>query len=243
MSLVYQPIIDIRTGETTGYEALARWQSRYLGKLLPQDFIYKMEENGLIDQLTCRVIEQVINKLGKTHTIPEHAYISLNISRCSLLNWSFVLKLAAFAQRFPKYVKKIVLEVSEQGIFTSPQYTRMAQHLKIIRSLGFKLAIDDFGSGNAGLNQLRQGLFDVIKIDKLFVHGAEYSQHQSRLLQDVIALAAKYAKCVIVEGVETSAQLTIIGNSGANYVQGYHFSRPESLVGISEIFSIHYPVE
>jgi len=234
--VVYQPIIELATGRMTSVEALVRWQHPTLGTVSPSEFIPVAEESGLIVPLGQWVLQEACHMLARWREqdpdgAPQH--VSVNISRAELALGDRLLmrvrQTLAMTQLPPESLQ---LEVTEREVMRDPDAT-LALMCRL-RELGVRLAMDDFGTGTSSLACLRQYPFDVIKIDRSFVHDLAADVDVLAVIHATITLVENLGKASVAEGVEEPAQVAVLQSLGCRYAQGYYFSRPvaaENLMG------------
>lgn len=236
LSLVYQPIIELETGRMASVEALLRWNHPTLGDVSPAEFIPVAEETGLIVALGQWVLQEACATLATwREQEPERAprMISVNISRAELALGERLLtriRETLHAARLP--AECLQLEVTEREVMRDP--TASLQLMRDLRGLGVSLAMDDFGTGTSSLGCLRDYPFDVIKIDRSFVHDLAANSDVMAVIHATITLVENLGKSSVAEGVEDAAQVAILQALGCRYAQGYYFSRP---VAPSVLFS------
>jgi EAL domain-containing protein (putative c-di-GMP-specific phosphodiesterase class I)/FixJ family two-component response regulator len=223
--LHYQPQIDILTGNVTGLEALVRWKHPERGLIFPGDFIARLEELGLIDQLSWLVfnrglaeISKFADKSGITPTL------SINVSALSLNDLKFPDTLAALIAAHGLSPQRIVLEITESGLIQN--LTHSLDVLARLRMKQMQLSIDDFGTGYSMMQQLRNIPATELKIDKSFVGNMHCTESDRVMVQKTIEIGHELGMKVVAEGVETEAQLDFLRVNGCDIAQGYLFSRP-----------------
>ncbi len=237
IELYLQPIVDIDNNQVVGSEALVRWNHPTQGRISPEVFIPLAENLGVIDSLTEKMLFMVADFLHANPSYQESKYVSVNVSRISLIDGHFLDSLTQFAEQYPHFVDSILLEVTESIDLDKQQLNSALNNLTCIRALGFKLAIDDFGTGYSGLNFIRLHSFQVMKIDQVFIKSLYSESNITPVLVSMIQLAKELNMKVIAEGVETEQQIEILRGLGVSYIQGYYYSypvRPEALLKISE---------
>lgn len=229
-SLVYQPIFDLHSGRMTSVEALARWTHPELGTVSPAEFIPVAEESGLITMLGRWVLNEACGQLAAWRarspgTAPQT--ISVNISRAELALGERLLEkvhAALWSSGLPPQC--LQLEVTERDVMVDPAATLSLMHA--LRDMGVKLAMDDFGTGTSSLGYLRDYPFDVIKLDRSFVHDVTVNGDVLAILDAAVRLVQDLGKTSVAEGVETPQQLAILKSLGCHMGQGYYFSEPLS---------------
>lgn len=237
IELYLQPIVDINNNAVVGSEALVRWNHPTQGQISPDIFIPLAEKLGVIDLLTEKMMSMVAQFLQENPRYQESKYVSVNVSRISLIDSLFLNNLKKFAKRHPLLVDRILLEVTENLDFDQQQLNTALSNLVSIQKLGFQLAIDDFGTGYSGLNFIRLHSFQVMKIDQVFIKSLHSESSITPVLVSMIQLAKELNMKVIAEGVETEQQIALLRKLGVSYIQGYYYSypiKPEALLKLSE---------
>ncbi|MBR3770727.1 MAG: EAL domain-containing protein, partial [Clostridium sp.] len=221
--IVVQPKYDPATGKIVGGETLVRWQHPEKGIISPGVFIKIFERDGFIIQVdhyvweeTCRFQAQLKEK--GIQTVP----ISINVSRAHFYRRDLRQKLKELIQKYNLETKDIELEITES--ICGEDYENIYDIIQELQEDGFKIAMDDFGSGYSYLNMLKEMPLDIIKMDLRFLDGEE--KKSSLILKALIEMAQTMGLKVVVEGVEILAQVEFLKQFNDCYVQGYYFSRP-----------------
>ena len=219
-----QPQVNAK-GELYGAEALVRWQHAQRGLLSPAMFIDVLEKAGLIYKLDRYIWESAAQKLKEWKDKgAEQYHISVNIST---KDFYFVDIYEIFTGLIEKYdirPDRLNLEITETALMSD--FDKNMEILKQLQEYGFKIEIDDFGSGYSSLNMLKDISADVLKIDMGFLRASENEAKGMDILECIIVLAGKLGMDVITEGVEMEKQLTMLSNMGCGIFQGYYFSKP-----------------
>jgi len=230
ISLVYQPIVELETGRMTSVEALARWQHPVLGNVSPAEFIPVAEESGLIAPLGQWVLQEACRALAVwRQESPTRApqSISINISRAELaLGDRLLARVRSALEETGLPASCLQLEVTEREVMRDPHTTLRLMHA--LRDMGVRLAMDDFGTGTSSLGCLRDYPFDVIKIDRSFVHDISGNADVLAVIHATITLVENLGKMSVAEGVERREQVAVLQSLGCHYAQGYFFSKPLS---------------
>ena len=227
LSMNYQPLVALDTGELMGVEALLRWNHSEYGLIPPNKFIPIAEESGLIMPITVWILQETTNQLAKWQKIGrtyKDLVMSVNISGKHLSNDDLlddVENALAISKISPHTLK---LEITESAAMENAEHT--INVLNRLKQLGVQLSIDDFGTGYSSLSYLHRLPFDTLKIDRSFVYSVGESGENSEILQTIVSLAKNLRKKLIAEGIETAAQLSLLQNLGCDYGQGYLMSRP-----------------
>ena len=218
-------------------EALVRWNSPKLGFVNPADFIPLFEHNGLIEELDRYVFVEVANIIHELQGIfKENALsISVNLSRIDFYDPAIVEKMKQTIKDFGITTSDISVEITESA------YTKDTEQLigKIneLRGAGFKVEIDDFGSGYSTLNMLTKIPFDVLKIDMVFMKNFNSSDGIKPIIKAIVDIARSLNAQIVCEGVETRAQYEFLKQLKVDYVQGYYLSRPLPYSGFKALLT------
>ncbi|NOH62623.1 EAL domain-containing protein [Vibrio sp. RE88] len=222
----YQPIIDADSHKAIGCEALLRWNDPKRGFVSPGIFIPLAEKLNLINRLTYYVFNQVVDFIAKNENVLIGKYVSINISRKTLIAPRLIRIVKQFQKAHPHVLKKLVFEITENGEYTDEELELAKNHIQELCRAGIRIAVDDFGTGYSGLNFVSQLPFEIMKIDRVFVKNLDKQQTTKPVLESMLNLARSRNMTVIVEGVETDIQLQILLDMGFLYIQGFLFSRP-----------------
>ncbi|MET3856236.1 MULTISPECIES: EAL domain-containing protein [unclassified Rhizobium] len=229
LTLAYQPLIDAETYEMNGVEALVRWNRPGFGPISPDVFIPVAETSGLIEALGLFVLRKACETAKQW---PE-LRISVNVSPGQFRNPAFTDYVRYVLKQTEIEASRVTLEITEGYMIQNPQRTR--QSIERLKTLGVKVALDDFGSGFSSIGYLRQFGFDRIKIDRSLVDGVTESESQREMLQATVALARSLNIPVTAEGIETEAQAVAVRLFGCDSLQGYYFSKPVPADKISDM--------
>lgn len=234
--LLYQPKMDLVSGEITGMEALIRWNNKELGNIPPARFIPLAEETGLITQIGEWVIRTACaqavawQKAGLGNLL-----MSVNLSTRQFMQKDLAESIAAILEKTGLEAKYLELELTESLIMSDIDNSLKILHK--IKQLGVKLSIDDFGTGYSSLSYLRNLPLDTLKIDKSFTDDIVMHTDQAPIVASIIALARNLKLKVIAEGVESHEQVMYLASHGCNEIQGYYLSRPEPVKFIENMLT------
>lgn len=221
LEIHYQPLVNVLTGQISGFEALSRWMDPHRGFVPPSTFIPLAEEIGLIDHIGERVLRRAC---AEAVNWPEHIAVAVNLSPAQFLGGRLIsaVKDALDASGLPP--SRLELEITE-SIFLRNSESNLAL-LGELGELGVRISMDDFGTGYSSLSYLRSFPFDKIKIDKSFIRDLSTSDSSVAIVRAVCGLARSFGASTTAEGVETDDQLARIGAEGCTEVQGYIFGKP-----------------
>jgi diguanylate cyclase (GGDEF)-like protein/PAS domain S-box-containing protein len=224
--LHYQPIVDNRTRQIVGFEALVRWQNPRRGLMLPVDFITIAEEIGLIVPMGWQILEFAIQQVShwEKQNPDYRASLSINCSMKQFFQANFWHEFKERIQTSGIKPNNICVEVTESILAENPE--SISRILGEIRNLGVKIAIDDFGTGYSSLAYLHRLPLDIVKIDRSFVSSMMTSKESMQIVKTIIELARSLQLKVTAEGVEHEEQYRILKELGCEFSQGYYWSRP-----------------
>jgi diguanylate cyclase len=223
LRLYFQPKIDLRTREVYGAEALVRWQHPELGLLPPAEFVDAIEQAGGIAHLTRWVLKAAVARCAAWRDQGVTLGVAVNISVDDLTDEYLPYYLLDLLQKNRLAAAQLTLEVTESAIMHNVHKSLAV--VNCIHELGFRLAVDDFGTGHSALAQLKRLPVDELKIDKSFVIGREDQKDQA-ILRATIDLAHKLGLTVVAEGVEDDVALERLAAMGCEHAQGYGIARP-----------------
>ena len=221
LSLHFQPIVNVGTGRLVGFEALARWHNSELGNVPPDLFISVAERTELIGTITQVLLRKA---LAAAASWPEDLILSFNLSMRDLVSHATILQIVSIIRGSGIEPRRIIIELTETALMQD--YDQVQESLGILRSMGLKVALDDFGSGQSSLSYVHQLSLDKIKIDRGFVRNIATQENARNIVKTVIDLCRNLKFECVVEGVETAEQAEIIGLLGCSMMQGYYFAKP-----------------
>lgn len=221
----YQPKYDITTRKLIGAEALVRWHHREKGLLSPGMFIPIFEKNHFILQVDFYIFRCVCqfqkNRMEKGKKLFP---ISSNFSRLHLGKADFVEQLQAIAEEYQVPTEYLEIEITET--IAMEEFDCLSIAVDKMKDFGFKVSIDDFGSGYSSIQLLYKIPIDVLKLDKAFVDNRDASEMELELVDDIIGVSQKNGIKIICEGVETQEQESFVRDHNCNFVQGFLYSKP-----------------
>ncbi|MEG1965933.1 MAG: EAL domain-containing protein, partial [Oscillospiraceae bacterium] len=221
----YQIECDLKTGKPIGAEALTRWFHQEKGLIPPDEFIPIFEENGFITKLDYYVWEQTCKLIRDRIDNNQYIFpISVNVSRVDIFSPQFVELLIGLVEKYHIPPKFLRLEITETAYAENEEY--IGNIVNQLKSAGFFIEMDDFGSRYSSLNMLSAVNVDCIKLDIAFLQNIDKNPRNGCVLSFVIRLARWLGLTVIAEGVETRHQALMLREMGCDIGQGYYFSRP-----------------
>ncbi|WP_250003534.1 bifunctional diguanylate cyclase/phosphodiesterase [Actinoplanes sp. M2I2] len=223
-AVMYQPIVDLGTGEMAGVEALVRWQHPVRGLLGPYHFIEVAEESGAIVEIGRWVLRAALAEFTRLRAGTTLKYVSVNVSARQFRTPGFVDQVRAALEDSGARPEWLLLEITESLLLRDAD--QVWQDLGALRTLGVRIAIDDFGTGYSSLSYLRQMPVDVLKVDKSFIDDILGSEQQRALVDAIVTLARNFDLAVVAEGIEDEGQRAELVAMGCPYGQGYLFSKP-----------------
>ncbi len=233
LHLLYQPIVNTRSGEVTGFEALVRWTHPELGAIPPAKFIPIAEEARLIAPIGSWVLHTACREAASW---PSDIRVSVNISPEQLYDAQFLDAVVSALAQSRLAAERLELEVTE-SVFLREE-TGAGKLLEKLMALGVCLSLDDFGTGYSSLGYLSRTRFSTIKIDRSFVAGAARNQRESlAIMRAVVAMAQSLDMKTTAEGVETEGEYDLVRTLGCTSIQGYYFGRPMPVTDARALFA------
>jgi diguanylate cyclase (GGDEF)-like protein len=240
LRLQYQAVVDVKTGELIGFEALLRWHSRQLGVVMPTEFIPIAEASGIIVPIGDWVLRQACRDMALLESLLHREFVvSVNISPRQLVDDSLPRSVANALAKTGIPPSRLWLEITENILLNDSASTRNA--LNKIRNIGVKLAIDDFGIGFSSLSYITRFAVDWIKIDRSLLRNCITERNALAVFRAIVAMAHGLDMKVVAEGVETAEQLALLKDEGCDTAQGYFISQPmdaADLPGFISTFAI-----
>jgi len=224
LDLAYQPIVDLASGEATGVEALVRWTLD--GEAVPpSEFIPLAEASGLITELGAWVLERACADVA-----PLPLRVSVNVSAVQLRSTGFTAQVAGVLARTGLAPERLTLELTESVVVDD--VAAVSEVFTALRTLGVRIAVDDFGTGFSSLASLAGLPVDALKLDRSFIVAMA---EREALVAGVISLADRLGLPIVAEGIETADQLAALRRLGCGYGQGFHLGRPAPLASVASL--------
>lgn len=225
LSLVFQPIVDVLTGQMTLAEVLLRWHHPIHGLISTEQWITAAEQQGHIGRVTLWLTKQVCDILRDK--LPESASLAMNVSPLTLTDEYVTFLLSELQGIDPS---RLVIEVTETA-----QPGDVQDFVNCINKLhahGIRISLDDFGSGYSTMKYLVDMAVDFVKIDKEFVQKAPYNSNAYLVLETLVGLGHEVGAAIVMEGVETLEQSNLACDMGAQMIQGFFLSSP---IGLTDL--------
>jgi len=222
--LAYQPIFNLRSGQTTGVEALLRWRHPERGVVEPDDFIPVLEDSGMIVDVGRWVLQQACHQGAVWQAHGHQLNVSVNVSARQLETDQFIedvlsaLKTSGFDSR------SLTVEITKTAIMRN--VSTVVARLAVLKEAGVRIAIDDFGTGYSSLAYLQQFPVDTLKIDRSFISTMSDSPESSALIRTLVQLGKTLGLETLAEGIEESAQYSQLERDQCDSGQGYLYARP-----------------
>jgi EAL domain-containing protein (putative c-di-GMP-specific phosphodiesterase class I) len=224
LRLLYQPIVDLATGQVNGFEALLRWEHPMHGTIDPLRFVGIAEETGLILAIGEWVLERAyVDAARWVEQLGMPLAIGVNVSGRQLKGYGLASKVTALREQYPADVN-LVLEITESVVVRDDGES--LESLRALRDLGVQLAIDDFGTGYSSIAYLRHLPVDVLKIDRSFVREVARDTRAAALVDAITSMASALDLQLVAEGIEEVEQVATLRAMGCQLGQGYWFARP-----------------
>jgi len=231
ITVAYQPIVELSTGQIHGFEALARWTDPIFGSVPPDIFVALAEEAGLIGELGMCILQQSARQHGQWRRRYRQAdlVMSVNLSPRQLDDPHLVDQVSAVLAEHGLPPHSLQLELTESAFTAHGDST---EQLRKIRALGLPLAIDDFGSSESTIARLHTIPATTLKIDRAFLSElSDAPERSARLLRAVVAIAEALGLNTVAEGIENERDLAVVIAAGCTFGQGYLYSRPMDPAG------------
>lgn len=226
-----QPKFSISQNKIIGAEALVRWINAERGMIPPMDFVPIFEQNGFILKMDAYIWEQACKTIrGWLESGIEPLPISVNMSRKHLHNKDFIEVLNRLIEKYQIDRRYLEIEITETA-----SEEDMINGIQLLKENGYTLLMDDFGSGYSSLNTLKDTKFDVLKIDRLFLHDFIGSKRGQKIVEHVVKMTQSIGIDLIAEGVENYEQAVFLSECGCDKVQGFFYGKPMSLQDFEKI--------
>lgn len=233
--LVYQPQLNFHTGQMVGVEALLRWKHPELGFISPAEFIPIAESSGSIISIGEWVLKQACEQLAAWQQSMPYIHMSVNLSAVQVQQDNLVTMVTDIISKTDVNPNWLELELTETAMMSSPD--EHINKLHQLSKMGIKLAIDDFGVAYSSLAYLTRLPINTLKIDKSFVDNCKTSHQDRMIVRTIVQLSKNLHLTTVAEGVEDEEQREVLRQEGADFFQGYLYSKPVSPEKIEALFS------
>jgi EAL domain-containing protein (putative c-di-GMP-specific phosphodiesterase class I) len=232
--LVFQPVVNLATGETVGVEALCRWPQRDQTVTMPETFITQAETSGFIIQLGQWVLQTAAEQVRRwQQQFQTRLRLAVNLSARQFLHFNLMKQVEEALAASDLHPTDLDFEITETiAMHNAEESVGVMRQLK---SLGIGLSLDDFGTGYSSLSYLKRFPIDVLKIDKSFVRDIPEDANDLAIVSAIIAMAHALGLKIIAEGVETDGQRHFLRDCGAQFAQGFYFARPLPAAELEEV--------
>ncbi len=220
----FQPMVRISDAQVVGLEALARWRHPQRGTLLPEAFIPIAETCGLIDLLTWLMLDTAVAEAARWRAAGHRWAVSVNLSLPFLECDGVADRIAGLVECHAIEPQDVILEVTES--LATTQLAPVLGNIARLRMKGFRIAIDDYGTGYSSLQQLSRMPFTELKVDRTFVGGSPERPNLQAILGSSVQLARQLNLVSVAEGVETGSEWQLLEETGCDVAQGYLIARP-----------------
>jgi diguanylate cyclase len=231
LDLRFQPLLEISSGRIAGYEALVRWTHPERGPVSPAEFIALAEETSLIVPVGEYVLDTAIAALTalRDHGTEPLPYIAINVSARQLAEAGLIERIVERTRIANLDPGRIKVEITESQALDYAQVKEVVAHCQ---REGIEVALDDFGTGFSNLGHLHELPFDTVKVDQAFARNMMKDARAMALVEAIVAMIHALGANVVVEGIETAAQLEVLRRLGCRYAQGYLIGKPQPLADV-----------
>lgn len=233
---VYQPVVDLASGDCVGAEALARWTRENGETISPEVFVPMAEEAGMVTDLTLALLATILEDTGELLCANPGLNINFNLSAQDFTNPRLAQGLDEQLRRAGVPATAIKLEITERALL---DHEESRQVIRTLRARGHRIAVDDFGTGYSNLSYLQSFELDALKLDKVFVDAIERHTATSGVIVHIIEMAKSLQLEIVAEGIESDHQARWLADNGVRHGQGFLYSRPLSAADFAEFVNLH----
>ncbi|MET8192986.1 bifunctional diguanylate cyclase/phosphodiesterase [Micromonospora sp. NPDC005222] len=224
LEVYFQPKVTLRDRRLVGVECLARWEHPAHGSVAPDDFVAVAEHTGQLGRLTEFVLRESLRRSRDWSHGDQPLSVAVNLAGRTLTDQHFPALVRDLLTEYGVPPQRLTLEVTEAGVLDGTE--RPIPILRSLRDLGVRLSVDDFGTGNSSLAQLRRLPVHEVKVDRSFVQGMATDPGDLAIVNAVVTLSQQFGLAVVAEGVESELTLELLQDIGCEIGQGFLFSRP-----------------
>ena len=232
----YQSLVDLETGEVTGFEILARWQHPSRGLLQPAVLISIAEDTGTISEMTYALLRQAV---ADATTWPDHLTLSINLSPRQFADKLLASRILEILHEHSFTAHRLEIEITENALIEDMDETKTV--LEFLRSLGVRISLDDFGAGYSGLCHLRKFSLDTLKIDRSFVTEMLSNSENNKLVEAIISFGHALGLTTTAEGIESAEVRDRLKELGCNTGQGFYYNEPQPYAEVQRFLSTSHP--
>ena len=225
--LLYQPVVDARTEQLIGAEALLRWKNEQYGMVPPDQFIPILESDPLFPELGAWIIQESVLAAKRILRLHPEFVVNVNLSYTQIEQPGFVDMVINILKELGYPPEHLCLEVTERCRLLDLELLNNV--VVSLKSNGIRVALDDFGTGFSSVGILKEVPIDVIKIDRSFVRAIEENPLDRQLVRNIVSLASLFDAKTCVEGIETAGMRDILNHYNVGSFQGYYYARPLEL--------------
>ncbi len=222
--LLYQPTVDLSTGECTGVEALLRWHHPLRGVVMPEEFVPALETSSLVVPVGLWALETACRQGAVWQSRGHRITVSVNVSAVQLERDDIVAEVRSALEGSGLDPALLILELTETALMRDVEATLV--RLTALKAIGVGIAVDDFGMGYSSLSYLRQFPIDVLKIDQSFVAGMAATAESTAIVHTLVQLGKLLGLRIVAEGIETDEQAVRLRAEEVDIGQGFLFARP-----------------
>jgi predicted signal transduction protein with EAL and GGDEF domain len=239
LSVVYQPEVSLESGRIVAVEALLRWEHPVHGPISPARFIPIAEQSGLIVPIGAWVLREACRQAARWNAQQggDGVVVAVNLSPRQLGATDLAATVRGALDGASLPPDRLCLEITESAVMADPDAAIESLHM--LKGLGVKLAIDDFGVGYSSLSHLRELLpVDVLKIDRSFVDGLVLRGEDRAIVTAIVELARSLGVDAVAEGVESGEQAAVLRQIRCHVAQGFHFARPQTPADVAHLLDV-----
>jgi EAL domain-containing protein (putative c-di-GMP-specific phosphodiesterase class I) len=229
----YQPIIRSVSVKVSAVEALARWDSPQEGIISPEEFIQYLEEEHMSSLLDMYIVETVLREFEDREKVGLPIVpVSVNLSQSTLETIDVVKEVNGLTEKYDILPDYLIIEITESACVRNPE--KLREVIDGFHQAGFRVWMDDFGSGYSSLNVLQKFDFDLIKFDMRFLEDFTFESKGEKIFRHMVKMAHDLHIHTLAEGVNTKEEYNFLKSIGCERMQGYLFGRPIPLGGYSD---------
>jgi len=239
LKVLYQPQIDLNTGQMIAVEAFVRWHDEEIGVVAPDELIPIAEETGLINHIGTFMLEQACTQAAKWHKAGIKLKVSINSSVREFLDKNMAKSILDTLERTGCPSHLLQIEITEKFALEAEAETSIIKQMRQLENEGIVFILDDFGTGYASFRYMQLLPIQVVKIDQTFTQSLLQSDKTQRIVDGMVQLGKSMNFTVLAEGVETEQQKNLLKEFGCDYIQGYLIAKPSEPGYIEQLYRVH----